>query len=235
MNSKSSPKAKILIVEDEDAIRDGLCDVFIYNGYEVHAVANGKEGLKEALTGRYHLVILDVMLPGMDGLAICNEVRKVDRAQPIILLTAKGDEEDIIQGLKLGADDYIPKPFSVRELVARAEAVLRRSPKLNFEREMIHWGPFEIDPANLEAKVGGKEIELTRRELDLIRYLIKHAERPVSRHELLKEVWGYGNTQMETRTVDIHITKLRRKIEPDPQEPTYLVTVRGEGYRMMGA
>ncbi|MFO1519612.1 MAG: response regulator transcription factor [bacterium] len=228
----SADKPKILIVEDEETIRKGLCDVFLYNGYEVHAVGDGKEGLKEALTGKHHLVILDIMLPGLDGLSVCNEIRKADRAQPIILLTAKGDEEDIIQGLKQGADDYIPKPFSVRELVARVEAVLRRSPKLNYEKEKIVWGDFEIDPKNLHLRLKGKTIELTRREVDLLRYLIQHSERPVSRQELLKEVWGYGNTNMDTRTVDIHMTKLRRKVEADPQEPVYLLTVRGEGYRI---
>src|SRR4030095_13348742 len=214
-------RTKILIVEDEEAIRTGLVDVFVYHGFEVVAVGEGKEGLKKALSGLFHLVVLDVMLPGLDGFTICDEIRKKDRSQPILLLTAKGDEEDIVKGLKLGADDYVPKPFSVRELVARAEAVLRRSPKLMSEKEKIRWGDYEIDPKNLEIRGPSKNAELTRREVDLLRYLIKHADRPVGRKELLKEVWGYGNTEMETRTVDIHITKLRRKIEPDPEHPTF--------------
>ncbi len=226
------PKPSILIVEDEESIRKGLCDVFVYNGYDVDAASDGKEGLKKAQTGRYHLVILDIMLPGLDGLAVCNEIRKLDRAQPIIMLTAKGDEEDVIQGLKLGADDYVPKPFSVRELVARVEAVLRRSRKLTEEREKVVWGGLEIDPRNLSATVGGRSIELTRREVDILRYLIQCSERPVSRQELLKEVWGYGNAHMETRTVDIHITKLRRKVEKNPEEPKLILTVRGEGYKI---
>jgi two-component system response regulator RegX3 len=221
-----------LIIEDEETIRKGLCDVFVYNGYDVDWASEGKDGLKKALSGKYHLLILDIMLPGMDGLAICNEVRKVDRAQPIIMLTAKGDEEDIIKGLKLGADDYIPKPFSVRELVARAEAVLRRSPKLTAEMEKIEWGDLKIDPRNLKARVRGDEIELTRREVDLLRYLVKNSDRPVGRKELLKEVWGYGNTNMDTRTVDIHMAKLRKKIEKDPEEPKTILTVRGEGYKI---
>jgi len=225
-------KPSILIVEDEESIRKGLCDVFIYNGYEIDAVADGKEALKKALTGRYHLVVLDIMLPGLDGLTVCNEIRKMDRSQPIILLTAKSDEEDIIKGLKLGADDYVPKPFSVRELVARVEAVLRRSRKLTEERGKISWGGMEIDPRNLWVTVDGKTIELTRREVDILRYLIQCSERPVSRQELLKEVWGYGNAQMETRTVDIHMTKLRRKVEKDPEAPKRILTIRGEGYKI---
>ncbi len=228
MNSKTS----LLIIEDEESIRKGLIDVFLYHGYEVDAVEDGKVGLEKALTGRYHLIIVDIMLPNVDGLTICNEVRKIDRAQPLILLTAKGDEEDIIQGLKLGADDYIPKPFSVRELVARVEAVLRRSSKLIAEKEKIIWENFEIDPQNLKLKIEDQSIELTRKEIDLLRYFIRHSDRPISRKELLKEVWGYGNTEMDTRTVDIHITKLRRKIEPNPEEPIYIRTVRGEGYRL---
>jgi two-component system, OmpR family, response regulator RegX3 len=225
-------KPSILIVEDEESIRKGLCDVFVYNGYEVDAVADGKEGLKRAQTGRYHLILLDIMLPGLDGLSVCNEIRKLDRGQPVIMLTAKGDEEDIIKGLKLGADDYVPKPFSVRELVARVEAVLRRSRKLTEEREKVAWGGMEIDPRNLWAKINGKTIELTRREVDILRYLIQCSDRPVGRQELLKEVWGYGNAQMETRTVDIHITKLRRKVEKDPEEPRLILTIRGEGYKI---
>lgn len=226
------PKPSILIVEDEESIRKGLCDVFVYNGYDVDAASDGKEGLGKARTGRYHLVILDIMLPGLDGLTVCNEIRKIDRAQPIIMLTAKGDEEDVIRGLKLGADDYVPKPFSVRELVARVEAVLRRSRKLTEEREKVIWKGLEIDPRNLLATIDGRSIELTRREVDILRYLIQCSDRPVSRQELLKEVWGYGNAHMETRTVDIHITKLRRKVEKNPEEPALILTIRGEGYKI---
>lgn len=227
-----SPKTSILIIEDEEGIRKGLVDVFIYHGYDVEAVEDGKTGLEKGLTGRYHLIITDIMLPNIDGLTICNEVRKRDRAQPIILLTAKGDEEDIIHGLKSGADDYIPKPFSVRELVARVETVLRRSSKLIAEKEKIIWENFEVDSQNLKLKLNDQSIELTRKEIDLLRYFIKHSDRPINRRELLKEVWGYTNSDMDTRTVDIHITKLRRKIEPNPEEPIYIKTIRGEGYRL---
>ncbi len=225
-------KPSILIVEDEESIRKGLCDLFVYHGFSVDWAADGREGLKKSLSGKYHLLILDIMLPELSGLQICNEVRKVDRSQPIILLTAKGDEEDIIKGLKLGADDYVPKPFSVRELVARAEAVLRRSQKLQAETQKVTWGDCVIDPQNLTGRFHGSDVELTRREVEILHYLVDHSDRPVSRKELLKEVWGYGNTTMDTRTVDIHIAKLRKKIEQDPEEPSLILTVRGEGYKM---
>lgn len=226
-------KPKILIVEDEESILKGLCDVFVFNGYEVDKAMTGDEGLKKSLSGDYHLLILDIMLPGVDGLTICNEVRKKDRSQPIIMLTAKGDEEDIIKGLKFGADDYIPKPFSVRELVARVEAVLRRSPKVIHDNTTISWNGLSIDPQNLILTLNNKSIEVTRREVDIMKYLIKFHQRPVSRQELLKEVWGYNNSSMDTRTVDIHIAKLRKKIESDPGEPKIIVTIRGEGYKIV--
>jgi len=228
----SIQKSRILIAEDEEKIRQGLVDVFVYHGYEVKALENGSMVMKEALSGNYHLVILDVMLPGMNGFEVCNEIRKKDRSQPVIMLTAKGDEEDIIQGLKLGADDYVTKPFSVRELLARCESVLRRSSKLQVEKQKISWDVLVIDPMNLLIETPQGQMELTRREVDLLRYLIQHSNRPISRQELLKEVWGYQNPQMDTRTVDIHITKLRKKIEKDPDSPIFILTLRGEGYRI---
>ncbi len=225
-------KPSLLLIEDESTIAKGLCDVFLFNGYAVDWVANGREGLQKALTGQYHLILLDVMLPDLDGFSICNDIRQKDRSQPIIMLTAKGDEEDILKGLKLGADDYVPKPFSVRELVARVEAVLRRSQKLVHESKKITWSTLVIDPLNLNITIDQNTIELTKREVDILRYLIAQSNRPVSRQELLKEVWGYGNTQMDTRTVDIHITKLRRKLEDDPENPRWILTLRGEGYKI---
>jgi two-component system response regulator RegX3 len=230
--ARENKKGSILIIEDEAPIRDGLADVFVFNGYEVDVAADGPEGLRKALEGNYHLILLDLMLPGLDGMSICNEIRQVDRSQPIIMLTAKGQEEDIIAGLKQGADDYVPKPFSIRELLARVEAVLRRSQKLSASKETIEWDGLTIDPLNLTLRIGDKTLELTSREIDILRYLILCSDRPVSRQELLKEVWGYANAQMETRTVDIHIAKLRKKIETDPQEPQYITTVRGQGYRI---
>ena len=225
-------KPKILIVEDEESILTGLCDVFAYHGFEIDSASDGKTGLEKALRQNYHLLLLDVMLPHVDGFTICETVRKKDRALPIILLTAKGDEKDIVHGLKIGADDYVSKPFSLEELLARVQAVLRRSPKLMASKQKLTWGDFEIDCENLLLNAHGKSVELTQREVDLLRYLIQFEARPVSRQELLKEVWGYNNPQMDTRTVDIHITKLRKKMNDDAQEPKVIVTVRGKGYKI---
>jgi len=228
-------KPRILVVEDEAAIRDGLADVLVYHGYRVDAVADGREGLKRALSGQYDLLLLDVMLPGRDGFAICDEVRKVDREQPIILLTAKTGDEDIVNGLALGADDYIGKPFSIAELVLRVKAVLRRSRSgVALAAEIRLAGDIAIDTRNLSGSRAGESLQFTRREIEILQYLQQNTERPVSREELLTRVWGYDRTaDIETRTVDIHIAKLRRKIEPDSSEPRNLITVRGAGYRLL--
>ena len=228
-------KIRLLIVEDEEAIRAGLMDVFVYHGYDVDFAADGPQGLDKALSGRFDLVLLDVMLPGMDGFEICNRIRAQDRDQPVIMLTAKGTDEDIIQGLSLGADDYVAKPFSVAQLVLRVQAVLRRS-RIGAENETtIRLGEdVEIDCRNLLGKRNDETLSFTRREVELLQYLQRNSERPVPRDELLAKVWGYArNLDIETRTVDIHIAKLRRKIEPDPAQPRYLVTVRGAGYRLI--
>jgi DNA-binding response OmpR family regulator len=228
-------KPRILVVEDEAAIREGLADVLVYHGYRVDAVADGREGLKKALSGQYDLLLLDVMLPGRDGFAICNEVRKVDREQPIILLTAKTGDDDIVNGLSLGADDYIGKPFSIAELVLRVKAVLRRSRLgLALAAEIRLAGDIAIDTRNLSGSRAGEPLQFTRREIDILQYLQQNSDRPVSREELLTRVWGYDRTaDIETRTVDIHVAKLRRKIEPDAKEPRSLITVRGAGYRLL--
>lgn len=226
-------KPRLLIIEDEDTILQGLADVFVYNGYEVETASEGRTGLEMALTGGFHLVLVDIMLPGIDGFGICNGIRKVDRRMPIIMLTAKSSEEDIIKGLKLGADDYIPKPFSVREVLARVEAVLRRSGKLQLDMSALNLGDLVITPQRLTGTKDGKEIPFTRREVEILLYLNRHGVRPISRQELLREVWGYANVDyLETRTVDIHVAKIRRKIEENPSEPKLLVTVRGEGYQL---
>jgi DNA-binding response OmpR family regulator len=228
-------KVRLLIVEDEEAIRTGLMDVFVYHGYDVDFAADGPQGLDKALSGRFDLVLLDVMLPGMDGFEICNRIRAQDRDQPVIMLTAKGTDEDIIQGLSLGADDYVAKPFSVAQLVLRVQAVLRRS-RIGAENETtIRLGEdVEIDCRNLLGRRKDVSLSFTRREVELLQYLQMNSERPVPRDELLTKVWGYArNLDIETRTVDIHIAKLRRKIEPAPAQPRYLVTVRGAGYRLL--
>jgi len=228
-------KPNILIVEDEEAIRSGLIDVLLYHGYSADAAVDGPTGLDKALTGKYDLILLDVMLPGMNGYDICDRIREVDREQPIIMLTAKSNDDDIIQGLKLGADDYVTKPFSVAQLVLRIQAVLRRARVVIESENIIQLGDdIEIDTRNLSARCGDEAISFTRREMDILSYLHSNAERPVPREELLNKLWGYAkNLDLETRTVDIHIAKLRRKIEVNPAKPCLLVTVRGAGYRLM--
>ncbi len=228
-------KIRILIVEDEEPIRNGLTDVFVYHGYEADQAVDGNQGLAKALSGTFDLVLLDVMLPGLDGFEVCRRIRAQDRDQPIIMLTAKTADQDIVQGLSLGADDYVSKPFSVAQLVLRVQAVLRRA-RVGVEAasRIRLGGEVEIDTRNLAGRSGARELSFTRREMEVLQYLAANAERPVPREELLSKVWGYArNLDIETRTVDIHIAKLRRKIEPDPGTPRYLVTVRGAGYRLL--
>jgi two-component system response regulator RegX3 len=227
-------QSRILIVEDEEAIRTGLADVLVYHGYEVDEAATGPEGLKKALTGKFDLILLDIMLPGMDGFAICNAIRESDRRQPVIMLTARTSDEDIIDGLKLGADDYVGKPFSIQQLLLRIEAVLRRSGVGEARLRTLELGALSIDTENLSGTRGEQTLTFTRREIDILSYLAANSSRPVPREELLLKIWGYArNLDIETRTVDIHIAKLRRKIEPDPKAPVSLLTVRGAGYRLI--
>lgn len=223
----------ILVVEDETAIREGLCDVLVYHGYQVDSAATGTEGYQKAASGQFDLVLLDVMLPGMDGYAICEKLREDDREQAIIMLTARDSDADIIQGLRLGADDYVSKPFSVQQLVLRIEAVLRRSRAGQAQARTITLPNLTIDTENLAGQGADGEVPFTRREIEVLAYLAQNSDRPVSREELLTKVWGYGrNLEIETRTVDIHIAKIRRKIEVDPSNPQNLLTVRGAGYRL---
>ena len=230
-------KPKLLIVEDEQPILQGLIDVFVYHGYQVDSATDGEDGLYKALHGDYALVLLDVMLPILDGFSVCNKIRSRDPVQPVMMLTAKSSEEDIITGLTLGADDYVAKPFSVRELVLRVESILKRSGKLFRVKNTIEIGPhLKIDSANLVQLDSAAPLRLLlerirRNELVARRVCLGTGE---VREELLEKVWGYKQAEaIETRTVDIHIAKLRRKIEPDPKQPKYLVTLRGEGYRLL--
>lgn len=227
-------KPKLLIIEDEQAILQGLRDVFIFHGYEVDSAVDGKQGLGKALKQGYDLILLDVMLPFIDGFTVCNRIREKDLQLPIIMLTAKSTEQDIITGLTLGADDYIAKPFSVRELVLRVESVLKRTLKRTEPIPVLTVGDIRIDTANLEQLDCNLPQQFTRREVEILHYLQQHDERPVPRDELLENVWGYRQPEtIETRTVDIHIAKLRRKIEADPKQPKFLLTIRGEGYRLL--
>jgi two-component system response regulator RegX3 len=228
-------KPRILIVEDEEAIRVGLVDVFIYHGFAVDSAAEGSAGLHKALSGTFDMILLDVMLPDINGFDICNRIREQDKDQPIIMLTAKTSDEDIVHGLTLGADDYVAKPFSVAQLVLRVQAVLRRSRNSEASEHYIRLGDaLVIDIRNLSGKRDDAPLSFTRREIEIIQYLHRHRERPVSREELLNKVWGYAkNADLETRTVDIHIAKLRRKIEANSAQPRFLTTVRGAGYRLL--
>ena len=206
----------------------------MFHGYDVVLAATGPLGLEKANSGTFDLILLDIMLPEMDGYEICDRIRSQDRRQAIIMLTAKTSDEEIIQGLKLGADDYVAKPFSIQQLVLRIEAVLRRSHQGVAHDRVLRLGQMEIDTENFSGTRGGESIAFTKREIEVLNYLSEHADRPVTREELLSKVWGYARSlDIETRTVDIHIAKLRRKIEVDPKAPAHLLTVRGAGYRLM--
>ncbi|MGD8762196.1 MAG: response regulator transcription factor [Desulfobacteraceae bacterium] len=225
------PKAHILVVEDDAALLRGLMDVLVFNGYEAVGAQDGGEGLEAGLKEQYDLILLDVMLPTVDGFTICKEIRKQKPNQAIIMITAKGSEDDIVSGFKAGADDYIPKPFSLREVMVRVEAVLRRSGK-NLGDQEIHVKEIFFDGKNLKAELNDRCVELTRREMDIILYLYRHQDRIVSKKELLTEVWHYADADIETRTVDIHMLKLRKKIARLIEETPFIVTIRGEGYRL---
>lgn len=228
-------KQRLLIVEDEPAIRTGLIDVFVYHGFDVDFAIDGIEGLKKSASGKYDMILLDVMLPGMNGFDICENIRTQDREQPIIMLTARNTDDDIIKGLALGADDYVAKPFSVAQLVLRVQAVLRRTrAALETSAKMAFAADTVIDAENMAGQIRGETVAFTRREIDILQYLYQHKERPIPREELLHKIWGYArDLDLETRTVDIHIAKLRRKLEVDAKNPVFLTTVRGGGYRLM--
>ncbi len=228
-------KPRLLIVEDEPAIRAGLIDVFVYHGFEVEHAADGQAGLTQAMRGAFDLVLLDVMLPTLDGYSVCAALRQFDAELPIIMLTAKTDDEAIIHGLSLGADDYVGKPFSVAQLVLRVQAVLRRARPATKDDAQLHLRDGSVvDCRNLCANINGVPVRFTRREMEVLQYLGAHADGPITREELLHRVWGYARElDIETRTVDIHIAKLRRKLESDPKQPQHLLTVRGGGYRLL--
>jgi two-component system response regulator RegX3 len=225
------PKANILVVEDDEALRRGLLDVLVFNGYAARGVGDGGAGLRDGLEGGFDLILLDVMLPTMDGLSVCREIRSRRPGQAVIMITARGAEDDIVAGFKAGADDYIPKPFSLRELMVRVEAVLRRAGK-NLGEEEVVAGGIRFDGKNLVAVHGERSVDLTRREMDIMVYLRRHHDRIVTKKELLTEVWHYADAGIETRTVDIHILKLRKKIAGLIGEAPLVATVRGEGYRL---
>jgi two-component system response regulator RegX3 len=224
-------KARILVVEDDPAILNGLLDVLVFNGYDVEGAADGRDGLQKAVGEAFDLVILDVMLPSLDGFSICRRIRERKPAQGILMLTAKGAEDDVVTGFQAGADDYVSKPFSLRELLVRVEALLRRAGKLTGQADIRHQG-IHFKGKTLEAASGETITALTRREMDIIAYLHHHQDRIVSKKELLTDVWHYADADIETRTVDIHMLKLRKKIAQLIGDRPFIQTVRGEGYRL---
>jgi two-component system response regulator RegX3 len=225
------PKARILVVEDDTALLQGLLDVLVFNGYDVKGEMDGGQGLKAGLAERFDLILLDVMLPTLDGFTICKEIRAKIPGQGIIIITAKGAEDDVVRGFKSGADDYIAKPFSLREVMVRIEAVLRRTGK-NLGDEKLHCRGILFDGKNLVARSENESVELTRKEMDIMIFLHRHSDRIVSKKELLTEVWHYADADIETRTVDIHLLKLRKKITTLIGETPLISTIRGAGYRL---
>jgi DNA-binding response OmpR family regulator len=222
----------ILLVEDEPDIADLLSLHLADLGYRVDAVSDGALGLQKALATPYALIILDLMLPGMSGTEVCRQLRERERATPILMLTAKSEERDKVLGLDLGADDYVTKPFSIRELLARVRALLRRV-ELDQPEEApaeIAFGDLVIEPAKRKVRVAGEPVELTAKEFDLLNLFAQHPGRAFSRQELLDKVWGYQYAGY-SHTVNSHINRLRSKIEPDPSAPRYVQTVWGVGYR----
>jgi two-component system alkaline phosphatase synthesis response regulator PhoP len=223
-------KERLLVVEDEEVIRVLLEDDLSMEGYDVATAGNGETALSMAGNQAYDLIILDVMLPGKDGFQVCRELRESGVGTPILMLTAKSQEIDKVLGLELGADDYVTKPFSPKELVARIRAILRRraAPPENTER--YHFGDVEVDFKKFETRRRGEPLDLTAREYSLLRFLIENRDRAVDRFEILEEIWG-EEADVFPRTVDSHIANLRKKIEEDPASPRHIVGVRSVGYR----
>lgn len=225
--------AKILVIEDEPEMQKGLKDNLKFEGYDVEVADSGEKGLKKILEGKHDLVLLDVMLPEMSGFDVCKNAREEGIRTPIIMLTAKGEEIDKVLGLELGADDYITKPFSLRELLARVKAVLRRKEgagTLSEVKTVI--GLVQVDFGTYVATRRGKPIDMTPKEFEILKYLWKNKNQVVSRDDLLTKVWGYDES-ISSRTVDNFILKLRQKIEPSPAKPRHIVTMHGTGYKLI--
>jgi two-component system alkaline phosphatase synthesis response regulator PhoP len=224
---------KILIVEDEPNMVAGLRDNFEFEGYEVLTASDGAEGLGRALNDAPDLVILDVMMPKMSGLDVCKQLKAKRPSLPVIMLTARGQEVDKIVGLELGADDYVTKPFSIRELLARIKAVLRRARVVPKDQESYAFGDVEVNLRACQVVRAGKPVEFSAKEFDLLKYFLCHPGEALSRERLLEEVWGY-NRFPTTRTVDAHIVRLRQKLESRPEEPHFILTIHGVGYKFVG-
>jgi len=227
-------KKKILIIEDEEDLIKGLKLNLSDEGFDVDWAVNGVEGLRKALEETPDLIILDIMLPEMDGLEVCRRLRQNKTGIPVIMLTAKGEEIDKVVGLEIGADDYITKPFSIRELLARIKVQLRRGEsEAKPVLKVYSFGDIEVDSAQFKIRRKGKEIDLTSLEMEILKYFIAHRGEVVARDDLLDKIWGYESFPT-TRTIDNHILKMRKKIEEDPSHPQYILSVYGGGYRFTG-
>lgn len=223
----------ILTIEDDAAIRRGIVDALTYAGFSVLQAANGTDGLQMALQRNYDLLLLDLVLPGKGGLEILQQVRSARPTQPVIILTARGEENDRVEGLRRGADDYVVKPFSVKELLARVEAVLRRSPERPSDVTEFPLPEGIADLARQEVRFeDGQRAELSEREVELLRYLAANAGRAIAREEILANVWRISPRGISTRTIDMHVARLREKLRDDSEDPQVLLTVRGKGYML---
>jgi len=226
-----SSRRQILTVEDDAAIRRGIVDALEFAGYEVLQAGEGETGMKMAVQRSYDLLLLDLVLPGHSGLDILRAVRATRPTQPVIILSAKGQEADRVAGLRDGADDYVVKPFSVKELLARVEAVLRRSPERPTDLQQVDVECGTIDFLRREIRYDeGSRVELSEKETELLRYLVTNAGRAIARDEILSNVWRISPKGVSTRTIDMHVARLREKLRDDSAEPRVLLTVRGKGY-----
>jgi two-component system alkaline phosphatase synthesis response regulator PhoP len=226
-------RGNVLFVEDEEALQMTVGDRLRKDGYAVDYAANGDEGFEKATQLPFDLIILDVMLPKRDGFDVCKGIREAGLITPILMLTARGQTNDKVSGLKIGADDYVTKPFNMLELMARVEALMRRAPirpANQAQTGSIDLGSIHLNLVGTEATRDGKPVNLSAREFQLLRYLVEHRGATASREELLKQVWGYS-ADMYTRTVDVHIASLRQKLEDDPKQPKFILTVQGMGYK----
>jgi DNA-binding response OmpR family regulator len=233
--------SRILVVEDNEDLAFGLRKVLEFEGYEVEVAGDGESGMKSAEEARPDLLILDIMLPGKGGFEVLRELRTSGSKFPVLILTARSQESDVVLGFDFGADDYVTKLFSTAELLARVRALLRRvqvgagegeAGAGNGAGDLLTFGEVQVSPATRTVLRKGEAVELTPKEFDLLVALLERKGAVISRQELLKEVWGYGNADINTRTVDVHLSELRRKLEDDPSNPEFLLTVRKAGYRL---
>ncbi len=226
-------KKRLLLIEDEPGLVLTLTDRLTSEGYHVETALDGEEGLARALGEPFDLILLDVMLPHKNGFDVCRDLRQQGVAVPVLMLTARGQVVDKVVGLKLGADDYLTKPFEMIELLARIEALLRRAPAPQNTPALYQFGDVRIDFRRAEVVRGGEPVELSAKEFQLLRYFVEHAGAVLSREELLNNVWDYAALPT-TRTVDVHVSWLRQKLEPNPRRPQHILTVHGMGYKFVG-